>query len=52
MFKERRDPMNLLANAKNSGYADVFYSDDADGKDAVAVEFKHSDKLQCDKQTQ
>lgn len=30
--------MNPLANAKDPGNADVFYSDDADGKDAVAVE--------------
>lgn len=30
--------MNPLANAKDSGNADVLYSDDADGKDAMAVE--------------
>lgn len=30
--------MNLLANAKDFGIADVLYFDDADGKDAVAVE--------------
>lgn len=31
-------PDNLLANAKDSGNADVLYFDDADGKDAVAAE--------------
>lgn len=30
--------MILLANAEDSGNTDVFYSDDTDGKDAVAAE--------------
>lgn len=32
------DLMNPLANAKDPRNADVLHSDDADGKDAVAIE--------------